>query len=150
MAWLVAGIILAGLLFLLLGWWSNAEVKSAKRGLLFAVIIVCLLLAMLLVMRGHTVTALIPGIYALGRVIGISKVLNNMRGNRSNKDGNGAKGTDMSRREALDILGLDEGVTNAEVNSAYRRLMSKYHPDKGGSDWMAAKLSEARKVLLKE
>lgn len=54
----------------------------------------------------------------------------------------------MSRGEALEILGLEEGADEAAVKAAYHRLMQQVHPDRGGSDWMAAKLNEARRILL--
>lgn len=54
----------------------------------------------------------------------------------------------MSRAEALEVLGLQEGATEAEIRAAWLRLMQAAHPDRGGSDWMAAKLNQARDVLL--
>jgi hypothetical protein len=54
----------------------------------------------------------------------------------------------MSRGEALSILGLEDPVDEAIVRAAYRRLMRQTHPDHGGSAWMAAKVNEARDVLL--
>jgi DnaJ-domain-containing protein 1 len=56
----------------------------------------------------------------------------------------------LSRAEALDILGLAEGASPAEIKAAHRRLMRGAHPDQGGSDWLAARLNEARDVLLSE
>ncbi|GAB3125982.1 DnaJ domain-containing protein [Novispirillum itersonii] len=56
----------------------------------------------------------------------------------------------MDRSEALRVLGLPETATADEVQAAYRRLMGQVHPDKGGSDWMAAKLNEARERLLSD
>ncbi len=55
----------------------------------------------------------------------------------------------MSRSEALEILGLPEKATALDIEEAYKRLMLKVHPDQQGSDWMAAKLNEARDLLLK-
>ncbi len=55
----------------------------------------------------------------------------------------------MSRNEALEILGLPEKATSSDIEDAYKRLMLKVHPDQQGSDWMAAKLNEARDLLLK-
>ncbi len=54
----------------------------------------------------------------------------------------------LTRAEALDILGLAEGATPAEIKAAHRRLMRGAHPDQGGSDWLAARLNEARDILL--
>jgi DnaJ-domain-containing protein 1 len=54
----------------------------------------------------------------------------------------------MGRAEALEVLGLADGASEAEIKSAHRRLMRAAHPDQGGSDWLASRLNEARDVLL--
>ena len=54
----------------------------------------------------------------------------------------------MSRAEALDILGLEEGASADEIETAYKALIVKNHPDQGGTDWLAARLNEARDILL--
>jgi hypothetical protein len=54
----------------------------------------------------------------------------------------------MSRSDALNVLGLEEGFTEDQVREAHRRLMREHHPDRGGSDWIAAKLNEAKEFLL--
>lgn len=54
----------------------------------------------------------------------------------------------MSRAEALDILGLEEGAGADEIEDAYKALIMKNHPDQGGTDWLAARLNEARDTLL--
>ncbi|GAA0574965.1 DnaJ domain-containing protein [Caenispirillum bisanense] len=54
----------------------------------------------------------------------------------------------MTRADALKVLGLEEGADADAIKAAYRRLMRQMHPDHGGSAWMAAKLNEARRVLL--
>ena len=61
-----------------------------------------------------------------------------------------AKSTDMTRAEALEILGLEEAATDDEIEAAYKALIVKNHPDQGGSDWLAARLNEARDFLLKK
>lgn len=54
----------------------------------------------------------------------------------------------MSRTEAFDILGLEEGASEGEIEAAYKALIVKNHPDQGGTDWLAARLNEARDILL--
>lgn len=55
----------------------------------------------------------------------------------------------MSQDEALAILGLDESADKADIIAAHRVLMQKLHPDRGGNDYLASKLNEARDLLLK-
>ncbi len=54
----------------------------------------------------------------------------------------------MSEREALAILGLEDGATREQILLAHRRLMQKLHPDHGGNDYLAAQLNQARDTLL--
>ena len=56
--------------------------------------------------------------------------------------------TDMTREEALAVLGLGEGASEDDIRAAHRRLIQRMHPDVGGSADLAARINRAKDVLL--
>ena len=66
------------------------------------------------------------------------------QGQRQGRGGSGA----MSRREAFEVLGLAEGAATADIIRAHRTLMKKFHPDHGGSTTLAARVNQAKDVLM--
>jgi hypothetical protein len=56
--------------------------------------------------------------------------------------------SDMTRVEALAVLGLAEGASEDDINAAHRRRIQRMHPDVGGSADLAARINRAKDVLL--
>jgi hypothetical protein len=72
------------------------------------------------------------------------------RSGAGNSGGGAAPGPrSMTVDEAYAVLGLQPGATRDDVQQAHRALMKKYHPDQGGTTYLASKINEAKEVLLK-
>lgn len=54
----------------------------------------------------------------------------------------------MDEAEALKILGLNSNATEEEIVLRHRQLIQKNHPDRGGSDYLAAQINKAKEILL--
>lgn len=86
-----------------------------------------------------------PAIVAL--LIAFAPIINELVIKRSKKSDVDTKNID--KKEAMEILGLSENPSEEEIKEAYHRLMKKNHPDQDGSKYIAAKLNQAKEILLK-
>jgi DnaJ family protein C protein 19 len=153
MLWLLLG---AVVLFLLMGGmraFERASVTSIKALFTWILALGGLSLALLLVLTGRggialgALTLFGPLVYqrwqaARGRRIG--GLGSGPRSNGSRAPRSGA----MSPEEAYEVLGLHPGASELDIKEAHRRLMRGAHPDAGGSDWLAARINQARDILL--
>ncbi|MDR3529173.1 MAG: DnaJ domain-containing protein [Rhodopila sp.] len=145
MLWLLLG---AVVLFLLMGGmraFERASVTSIKSLLAWIAALGGLSLALLLILTGR-------GGIAVGALAMFGPLLwQKWQASRGGRIGGGApppRSGAMSREEAYEVLGLHPGASKTEIREAHRRLMRGAHPDAGGSDWLAARINQARDILL--
>ncbi len=143
--WLLAG---ATALFVFLGGlraFERASVTSLKSLGAWILALGGLSLVLLLIVTGKGALAL-TGLVMFGPLLW--QQWKSAQASHGPKPGASRANGAISRAEALAILGLKPGASEAEVREAHRRLMRAAHPDHGGSDWLATRINQARDVLL--
>jgi len=69
-------------------------------------------------------------------------------GARARRETGGSSGGTMDRQEALEVLGLERNASEDDIRAAHKRLMKRFHPDHGGSSYLAARINQAKDTLL--
>ena len=142
---------------------SKSKGEQRKKMVIWSAIISVLVILGLLAVTGHlnVITAAIAGLVALlPRATQLLKYLpfisrlyqqqgQNNAQNQQNTQSPPPRGQQtMSAEEAQEVLGLKPGHTSDDVIKAHRRMMQKVHPDRGGSDYLAAQINKAKDTLL--
>lgn len=130
---------------------EQRRAEYIKLGLGVAVLVV---IGLTVTGRMHWVGAAITGLLVAARqllptLVKLFPMLASLR-NKSAADGTVVpprEGPNMSTKEALAVLGLEKGATEEEIVAAHRAMMQKNHPDRGGSDYLAAKINQAKDKL---
>ena len=160
---LILGIVAVVAVFYLLRWISNADPKNVRKSIPWGAIGVVVLVLLVLAVTGR-IDAALAGFAAL-MVWGMRVLSMIQMGKRftdmfkKTRDGGSEQAgagegqprrpqPNMSAEEAYSILGLKPGASDDDIKAAYRRVIGQLHPDRGGTDYLAAKVNQAKDVLL--
>jgi len=129
-----------------------------RQSLIVFVVLVVVLLA--LVGRLHWLLAVIAGVFAfvmrflpvlLRYIPQIQKLIQffyHSRNAANQSKTSVQKSTNLTKEQACDSLGVSLVATKQEIIDAHRKLIFKNHPDRGGSDYLAAQINQAKETLL--
>ena len=143
--YIIFGIIFATILLAFLIELIHSSREKFKKRLKFTAVLFLFLCILVLTVRFPQVVSVIPAIFLIlyrwrFLISFVAQLF--LRKRKKNVSSN------IDKKEALEILGLDETATRASINKRYQDLMKINHPDKGGSEWITKKLNKAKEILL--
>jgi hypothetical protein len=136
---LVVGLLLASLV-------TRLSVSTLRTTVVATIVIFGVLAMVILLMSGRLGLAIAIGAY----VFWLLRLARSGQGQPQEPATPPRQSGQMSRAQALDVLGLEVGAQPDDIEAAYKALIVKNHPDQGGTDWLAAQLNEARDVLMRD
>ncbi|HHJ35076.1 MAG TPA: molecular chaperone DnaJ [Gammaproteobacteria bacterium] len=159
---LILLIAVAGIALILWHKITSTRGEERKKMVFWSIFGVIAMLLAFLAITGHlnVITAAIAGLVALlPRAMQLLKYLpfinrlyqqhGQQQAQQNQQDQAPPRGKQtMSTEQAMDVLGLKTGYSEEDVRQAHRRMMQKNHPDRGGSDYIAAQINTAKDVLL--
>ena len=161
---IIGGILVAGLLLLrhlLPGLTHNHTLSRQEKKRVLALGLIGLLLGLIISGKAHWLMAVAAASFGALRAFmpllirylpHLGALYRYSQGQRqpgqTNQTPPPASNPQMSKQEACTILGVSEDADRAEILAAYKRLMQRCHPDRGGSDYLATQLNHAKKRLL--
>ena len=148
---IIIGLVFLILLIFALRVLAKTHPRNILRFLKIVGIVVLAILVIYLLATGKFLAAMggVTGIISLLVRWGILwKQLNSLFSFKRTAEHGKERLIEMSKMEALEVLGLKENCSQDDVKSAHKKLIKNIHPDQGGSDWLAAKNNRAKDILL--
>ena len=94
--------------------------------------------------------AMLPKAMQLLRYLPVINKVRQQAGNQNQQQNNhqAPSQTAMNQKQAFEVLGIKPDASKEEIIKAHKRMMQKVHPDRGGSDFLAAQINQAKDTLL--
>ena len=142
MQWLALGVLLLAVFLVLVRWLGTAKPTTFVRLVRGGGVLLFVALALV------AAVVLKRPLLALPLLAAAAVFLRPARRQTATGEARSTPSGPMTREEAYEVLGLKPGASDEEIKDAHRRLMQKIHPDHGGSDYLAAKINQAKDFLL--